>query len=96
MQVYWSHLTGNGDANGVASWRVTSGGNGDAISAGGYVGIHTTGSTNEENGASAQGLMPLVETFPVFNEANDQWDMLLGFAVPAGVAVEAHLWVAVA
>jgi hypothetical protein len=96
VQVYWQHLTGSGDANGVASWRVTSGGNGSAISAGGYVGVHTTGSQNEQNGASAQGLMPLVALFPVRNNEEADWDMVVGFAVPTGVNVEAHLWVATA
>jgi hypothetical protein len=96
MTVYWTHTTGSGDANGVASFRVSSGGNGDAISVGGYVGIHTTGSNSETNGASAQGLMPMVETFPVRNSEEDDYDMVVGFAVPTCVNVEAHLWVVTA
>lgn len=96
MAVYWLHTTGSGDANGVAAWRFGSDGNGDVISVGGYVGVHTTGSNNEINGASAQGLMPMVITIPVRDSEEDDWDMLVGFAVPHGLQVEAHLWAATA
>ena len=96
MTVYWTHLSGSGDANGVASFRVGSDGNGDAISAGGYAGIHTTGSNNETNGASMQGLLPMVGSFPVRDSEEDDWDMLVAFAAPIGANVEVHLWVVTA
>jgi hypothetical protein len=96
MTVYWTHTSGSGDASGVLSFRVSSGGNGDAISAGGYAGIHSTGSNSETNGASMQGLLPMVGVFPVRNSEEDDWDMVVAFAVPIGSSAEAHLWVVTA
>jgi hypothetical protein len=98
VQVYWTHIgaTAAATEEGVLAYRVGSGGNGDATSGGGYVGVHSSGSNSETNGASAQGAFPLVMSIPIFNDTSQEWEMLLGFAVPFGVSVEAHLWVAVA
>ena len=97
MTIYWTHSTTTGDANGVGWTGGGSGGNGDAIGGGGYVAVYAGGAVpSETDGSSAQGLFPLVATRLVWNtNYGGQWDFVLGFAVPAGLAVATHTWVVV-
>lgn len=90
--VYWQHLTGAGDANGVMAYRVSSGGNGDVLAVGGYAAA-VSAPASEVDGASAQGLMPIVVTIPVRNSEESDWDMMIGFAVPTSLPARAHIWV---
>jgi hypothetical protein len=98
MQVYWSHTYAYGDANGIAWAGGGSGGNGDAINGGGYITVHAPGPnvSTEENGASAQPHFPLVASMPVWDTNYSAWNWQLGFAVPEGMQVESHTWVATA
>jgi hypothetical protein len=97
MQIVWSHTgSGPGNANGVAWFGVGSGGLGDAIAGGGYAYVPASGNGSETDGTSAQGLFPIVATYPVFDSNHNEWDLQIGFAVPHGLSVSAHLWVAVA
>jgi hypothetical protein len=100
MQIYWAHTYAYGDANGVAWCGMGTGGNGDAVIGGGYAKVPPPGSGGtpsiETDGSSAQGLYPFVGSFPAFDSNYNATNLNFGFAVPHGVQVEVHIWVATA
>jgi hypothetical protein len=94
MQLYWAHTFGVGDENGIAWFGTGSGGNGDAIAGGGYAAVSVAGlPPAETNGDSARPHFPIVASFPVWDSNYGQWSWRIGFAVPEGQGVTAHIWV---
>lgn len=93
MAVDWTHTRITGDDNGVA-WATAGSGAATAYAGGGYA--TEAGKDDvpvETDGASAVPDFPVVAAFPVRNYETGRQDFRVGFAVPKGTDVDAHVWI---